>query len=357
MLRALSRVPQRCGGWRATELFGSPLRSPGLELCRRSLCDAPSESRKRECTVDDVVQWLHAERAEDVRALDVRELLGGAIGDALIFASGRSKAHMFRLAQAVRQEFKDRNVIRYGHPPMIEGKHSDDWLLIDGGEVVVSVFVPSAREALSLEDHWVEQGATELELAASPYEALPLAHAAEGAAAAAAEALPPQPPAHWGEVAATTPDGIYVETGDDYFDEEGYLSDERTDYADEYAYDDGSGYADGYSYADEYSDANGDSYADGDSYAEDYAEYVDNDKMAGHEDSEEYEEEYVAYEEGYYMDDEEEAYGEEYEYVMDDEYEYDDEYHGEDLKQGGGNEKGDDGPRGHARGGLQPTGT
>lgn len=122
MLRALSRVPQRCGGWRATELFGSPLRSPGLELCRRSLCDAPSESRKRECTVDDVVQWLHAERAEDVRALDVRGLLGGAIGDALIFASGRSKAHMFRLAQAVRQEFKDRNVIRYGHPPMIEGK-------------------------------------------------------------------------------------------------------------------------------------------------------------------------------------------------------------------------------------------
>ena len=114
-------------------------------------------------TNEDVVQWLRAERAEDVVALDVRDLLGGAVGDTFVFATGRSRPHMKRVAEAVRHELKHRGVIAFGEPPSIEGSHADDWLLVDGGSVVVSVMVRAARERLALERHWEEQGATVIE--------------------------------------------------------------------------------------------------------------------------------------------------------------------------------------------------
>ena len=111
-----------------------------------------------------VVGWLRAERALDVRALSVRGLLGGTIGECLIFATAVSRAHMTRVARTVQVEFKNAGVVRYGQSPAIEGKQSDEWLLIDGGDCVVSVMVDEARANLQLEEHWQAQGATELDL-------------------------------------------------------------------------------------------------------------------------------------------------------------------------------------------------
>jgi len=177
--------------------------------------------------MEDVVGWLRAERAEDVRALSVSGLLGGAIGEHLLFATGRSRTHMSRIARAVQQEFKAAGVIRYGQAPAIEGQHSDDWLLVDGGDVVVSIMEPSARASLSLEDHWQTQGAIEVEL---PPDELISSPSVEGVAMAASmlgampalEANVPTPPASWGvsDVSAPHIEAVYREDGDIILDDD-----------------------------------------------------------------------------------------------------------------------------------------
>ena len=52
---------------------------------------------------------------------------------------------MQRLAKAVAFELKQRGVIMFGQPPTIEGERTDDWMLVDGGEVVVSVSAEASR--------------------------------------------------------------------------------------------------------------------------------------------------------------------------------------------------------------------
>jgi len=153
-----------------------------------------------------VVGWLRAERAMDVRALSVRGLLGGTIGECLIFATAVSRAHLTRVARTVQIEFKNAGVVRYGQSPAIEGKQSDEWLLIDGGDCVVSVMVDEARANLQLEEHWQAQGATELELPPDELASLEprlttaaaMAAFGDGAVESDANAGVPRPPAHWG---------------------------------------------------------------------------------------------------------------------------------------------------------------
>ena len=95
----------------ATRLLSSTLQSP---------------EPQRVYTKEEVVQWLRAERAEQVTALDVSHLLGGSVGETFVFATGRSQAHMLRVGKAVRQEFTQRGVLIQGKPPTIEGKGADE---------------------------------------------------------------------------------------------------------------------------------------------------------------------------------------------------------------------------------------
>jgi len=222
-------------------------------------------------TTEAVVGWLRAERAEAVRALSVSGLLGGAVGECLIFATGRSAAHVTRIANAIQQEFKDAGVVRFGQAPSIEGSPSDDWLLIDGGSVVVSVMVPAARDLLRLEEHWQAQGATEIELPADK-----LAEAANEMATGDV----PKPPVHWNvhSPAASVGQDVYREEGDVIFEEEEEeVNGERlgfegkgdcvNGYDDEYTVNDSCGSYD--EYDDEYGMAD-DSYGSYDEYDDEY---------------------------------------------------------------------------------------
>jgi ribosomal silencing factor RsfS len=177
-------------------------------LRRRGLCTGtPADEEKY--SLKDVVGWMRAERADDVRAFRVGHLLSGAVGEYLVFASGRSGAHMRRIAMAVQLEFKDRGVHKFGDhtsAPVIEGKNDDDWMVVDGGTAVVSIMVPEARLRLRLEEHWESQGAEEIELPPDPLATTqpPIADAhtvPEGAALASS--------------LHSTDNAVYQEIGDD----------------------------------------------------------------------------------------------------------------------------------------------
>lgn len=184
---------------------------------RRCFCSAAAPPPRGSVTVSDAVGWLRAERAEDVTALDVSSLLGGAVGDAFVFGTGRSKPHMLRIAKAVKYELKERGVRTNNRTPAIEGQSADDWLLIDGGSVVVSVMVEAARARLALEQHWEAQGALRLDLPPAdeqPVSSLLAAEALPGETLAPDEI--PRPPRHWGAQADDAVlEEVYRERGDD----------------------------------------------------------------------------------------------------------------------------------------------
>jgi len=138
--------------------------------------DRPHASTSARYTTDDVIGWLRAERAEDLRLLSVSHLLCGNVGESFVFATGISKVHMLRVAKGVAYELKHRGVtvitsdFPRGEPPAVEGSQADDWAVVDGGSVVVSVMTQAARDTLGLEAHWLEQGAQELPLPPDPEE-------------------------------------------------------------------------------------------------------------------------------------------------------------------------------------------
>lgn len=275
----------------------SALLRPAPRLARRLLWGGAtldtgeaSDHTGTSYSVEDVCGWLHSELGSDVSALDTRGMAGGgSMGEHLVFATATSKAHMSRIAKAVQHELKHRGVVMFDQAPTIEGRHSDDWLLVDGGSVVVSVLTRQARERLSLESHWLSLGATLVELPAeifAPPEVPQVSPISAEAAAQGRESLglgyPAAPPTHWGGVPGD-PDPIY---SDETVAQDATLSDEALAWLREAEISSGAADADEQvdKFADEYA---GGSTEDGE-YEYDYSSSSFECEYGSSEDSSEY---------------------------------------------------------------------
>lgn len=86
--------------------------------------------------------------AEDVVALAVGELTSFA--DAFVIATAGSDRQARAVADAVVESAKSTGETMLG----VEGYEDGRWILIDGGDVVVHVFVRDAREHYDLERLW-----------------------------------------------------------------------------------------------------------------------------------------------------------------------------------------------------------
>jgi len=104
---------------------------------------------------DLVVKALEGLKAKDVRVLDV--VGRTAITDVMVFASGTSDRHVKSLADSVVQEAKKAGVTPLG----VEGERQGEWILVDLGDVVVHVMLPSVREFYNLEKLWSVASAQE----------------------------------------------------------------------------------------------------------------------------------------------------------------------------------------------------
>jgi len=69
-------------------------------------------------------------KAEDVVSIDLHGKT--TLADVMIIATGRSNVHVGALAERVIKAFKDGNAA-----PRAEGLQAGDWVLIDGGDVIV----------------------------------------------------------------------------------------------------------------------------------------------------------------------------------------------------------------------------
>lgn len=99
-----------------------------------------------------IEQSLDDDQAEDVVVIDLEGK--SAIADALIIASGRNARHVGAMAEHLREKLKEAG---YGESP-IEGAPQCDWVLVDGGDVIIHLFRPEVRAFYNIEKMWGVEG-------------------------------------------------------------------------------------------------------------------------------------------------------------------------------------------------------
>jgi ribosome-associated protein len=97
-----------------------------------------------------VISALEDIKAHDIQAIDVRKVT--SIFDWIIVASGDSARQTKALARHVHNSLREAGSGIVG----TEGEESGDWVLVDGGDVVVHVMQPAVREYYNLEELWSE---------------------------------------------------------------------------------------------------------------------------------------------------------------------------------------------------------
>ena len=97
---------------------------------------------------DHLVQALEERKGQKIEALNVADLT--TITDHMVIVTGTSNRHVKSLVDEVIEAAK-----HYGEPPLgVEGRESNEWVLIDVGDVIVHVMQKDAREFYDLERLW-----------------------------------------------------------------------------------------------------------------------------------------------------------------------------------------------------------
>ena len=98
---------------------------------------------------------LAVDALEDIKGIDIKILdvvNKSSVTDIMIFASGKTSRQVKALANSVAEKVK-----KAGAPALgIEGDESNEWVLVDLGDVVVHVMQPAIREFYNLEKLWGE---------------------------------------------------------------------------------------------------------------------------------------------------------------------------------------------------------
>ena len=91
---------------------------------------------------------LDDDKAEDIVAIDLRGK--SSIADYMVIATGRNSRQLAAMATHLDAKLTKAGVSRVS----IEGKGQGDWILLDGGDVVVHLFRPEVRTFYALEKMW-----------------------------------------------------------------------------------------------------------------------------------------------------------------------------------------------------------
>ena len=97
---------------------------------------------------DLVVDTLEETKGKDIVVLDVTDKTD--VTDLMVIVSGTSSRHVKSLADNVADKCKKAGV----QPLGVEGEDQAEWVLVDLGDVVVHLMMPSARQFYDLERLW-----------------------------------------------------------------------------------------------------------------------------------------------------------------------------------------------------------
>ncbi|MDP1732584.1 MAG: ribosome silencing factor [Devosia sp.] len=108
---------------------------------------APAEAPELQM-IDVVLRSLEDAKAEQTVAIDITGK--SSLSDHMVVTSGRSHRHVGAVADQVAKALREHG---FGKP-RIEGLPHCDWVLVDGGDVIVHIFRPEVREFYNIEKMW-----------------------------------------------------------------------------------------------------------------------------------------------------------------------------------------------------------
>jgi ribosome-associated protein len=97
-----------------------------------------------------VVDALEDIKAFDITVMDVQKLT--SMTSYMIVATANSTRQAKAIADNVREKLKEKGVELRG----TEGDKEGEWVLVDLGDIVVHIMIPSARAYYNLEQLWGE---------------------------------------------------------------------------------------------------------------------------------------------------------------------------------------------------------
>jgi ribosome-associated protein len=97
-----------------------------------------------------IAQAAKDKKAEDVLVLEVGDLT--SLADFFIFGSGESERQVRGLASFIEKMM----ATRYQTNPVIEGKETANWILLDYGDIIVHIFRSDIRQYYALEKMWAD---------------------------------------------------------------------------------------------------------------------------------------------------------------------------------------------------------
>ena len=100
--------------------------------------------------MEESVDALEQENAQQVVVLD---LMGKSdLADHMVFVSGVSPAHLRKMADMLVSALRARKIA--GLQPGVEGRHCEDWMIVDAGNIIFQIMDPEFRKQIKLEEHW-----------------------------------------------------------------------------------------------------------------------------------------------------------------------------------------------------------
>ncbi len=155
-------IPSRLDSHSATAIRAAradrprPTRQKGKTISKSPATTAPASSirpladrsKAIEAELALVRRSLEDDKAEDIVVIDLKGK--SAFAEYMVIASGRSTRQVGAIADHLADRLKEAG---HGYIP-VEGKQVGDWVLIDGGDIVVHVFRPESRTFYALEKMW-----------------------------------------------------------------------------------------------------------------------------------------------------------------------------------------------------------
>ena len=116
-------------------------------IARRRRGDGQSPPVARQL-VGLIEKSLDDDKAEDIVVIDLHGKTSFA--DYMVIATGHSSRQVGSMAEHLTVKLKQQGIGDVG----VEGAQAGDWVLIDGGDVVVHLFRPEVRRFYNLEKMW-----------------------------------------------------------------------------------------------------------------------------------------------------------------------------------------------------------
>ena len=95
-----------------------------------------------------IAQTIYDKKGFNIVAIDVKK--HSSLTDYFIIAEGSVERHVSALANSVKEKVKEMG----GHIFHMDGDQTGDWVVMDCGQILIHIFVPSQRDKYSLEELW-----------------------------------------------------------------------------------------------------------------------------------------------------------------------------------------------------------